>query len=241
MELKTKTALITGGSSGIGLATAEILFNSEINTVIIGRREEKITKALSDIKQGDKTIKAEAIGLTADVTDYKSMERAVEKAVSIFGKIDVVFANAGFFKSAAIDDLSVELWDKTINTNLNGVFYTLKSCVEQLKINKGYFFAISSLMGKDFNKNCSAHTASKFGVTGFVQAAMLDLRQYGIKTSMLMPGSVATHYDQNTPEDEYKWKIQPEDIGELILNLLKMNRRSLPSKIEVRPSFPPAK
>src|SRR5699024_6265243 len=164
-----------------------------------------------------------------------------KQAVDVLGKIDVVMANAGLGHFAPVDELSVEKWNDTIATNLSGVFYTLKAALGELQSNKGYFLVTSSLAGTNFFKGGSAYNASKFGVTGFAQAAMLDMRDWGIKTSVIMPGSVATHFNGNTPDESDSWKIQKEDIGELVVDLLKMNRRTLPSKIEVRPSFPPKK
>jgi len=124
---------------------------------------------------------------------------------------------------------------------LVSLIFTLKASKDELIKNKGYYFTISSLAGTNFFANGSAYNASKFGLTGFTQAAMLDLRQHGIKVSTIMPGSVATHFNGRTPSDEDSWKIQQEDIGEIVVDLLKMHPRTLPSKIEVRPSMPPSK
>jgi NADP-dependent 3-hydroxy acid dehydrogenase YdfG len=128
-----------------------------------------------------------------------------------------------------------------INTNLNGVFHLLKASVEALKDSKGYYITVASLAGTNFFANGAGYNATKFGVVGFTQAAMLDLRPYDIKVSTIMPGSVATHFNGNEPSQEDAWKIQPEDIGELVLDLLHMNPRTLPSKIEVRPTRPDKK
>ena len=110
-----------------------------------------------------------------------------------------------------------------------------------MKKTKGYYITISSLAGTNFFAGGTAYNASKFGVTGFTQAAMLDLRTHGIKVSTIMPGSVSTYFNGNEPSQKDTWKIQQEDIGELVVDLLKMNPRTLPSKIEVRPSSPPTK
>ncbi len=132
-----------------------------------------------------------------------------------------------------------EQWNEVIDTNLTGVFNSIKASVDELKKSKGYFITISSLAGTNFFAGGSAYNASKFGVTGFTQAVMLDLRKYGIKVSTIMPGSVSTYFNANEPGDKDAWKIQIEDIGELVVDLLKMNPRTLPSKIEVRPTIPP--
>lgn len=128
-----------------------------------------------------------------------------------------------------------------MDTNLTGVFYSIKAAVEELKKSKGYFFTISSLAGTNFFANGAAYNGSKFGLTGFTQAVMLDLRNYGIKVTTIMPGSVATYFNEHTPTEEDAWKIQKEDIGELVLDLIEMNPRALPSKVEIRPTTPPKK
>ncbi len=123
-----------------------------------------------------------------------------------------------------------------IDTNLTGVFHTLKATVDQLKQHKGYYISIASLAGTNFFANGAGYNASKFGVVGFTQAAMLDLRSHDIKCTTIMPGSVTSHFADHTPSEEDAWKIQPSDLGEMIVNLLQMNPNVLPSKIEVRPS-----
>ena len=118
------------------------------------------------------------------------------------------------------------------------MFYTIKSTVEELKKQKGYFITISSLAGTNFFPGGSAYNASKFGLTGFTQSVMLDLRQSGVNVSTIMPGSVATYFNNHEPNKDDYWKIQKEDMGQIVVDLLEMNPRTLPSKIEVRPSQP---
>ena len=128
-----------------------------------------------------------------------------------------------------------------MDTNLTGVFHSLKASVEALKSSEGYYFTIASLAGTNFFARGAGYNASKFGVVGFTQAAMLDLRPYNIKVSTLMPGSVASEFNGNTPSEKDAWKIQPEDLGTLVLDLLRMPARTLPSKVEIRPSRPDLK
>ncbi|HKB44345.1 MAG TPA: SDR family NAD(P)-dependent oxidoreductase, partial [Chitinophagaceae bacterium] len=123
-------------------------------------------------------------------------------------------------------------------TNLTGVFNSVKASLNALKKSKGYIITIASLAGINFFEKGAAYNASKFGLVGFTQAIMLDLRKHGIKVTAIMPGSVATHFNNNIPGDADAWKIQPEDIGQMVTDLLNMNPRTLPSKIEVRPSIP---
>lgn len=238
-DLETKSAFVTGGTKGIGYGIAEALLKEGINVAITGRNKETAEEAAKKLNAYGND-RAQAIGLEADVRDYESQQKAIATAVNKFGSIDILIANAGLGHFGSVEDLTIEQWKETIDTNLTGPFYTLKAGLEQLKKNKGYYISISSLAGTNFFKGGSAYNASKFGLTGFSQAAMLDLRDYGIKISTIMPGSVSTHFNGNEPDEKDAWKIQQEDIGKLVVDLLKMNPRTLPSKIEVRPTMPPS-
>ncbi|MEL6810532.1 MAG: SDR family oxidoreductase [Bacteroidota bacterium] len=235
-----KVALITGGTKGIGYGIAEAFLKQGMNVAITGRSSESIRESLRGLNEWGND-SSYAIGMVADVRDYESMENAVAQTVEEFGTIDVVIANAGVGHFAPIHQLTLKQWHETIDTNLTGAFYTLKASVSHLKASKGYYISISSLAGTNFFANGSAYNASKFGLTGFTQAAMLDLRADGVKVSTIMPGSVSTHFNNNTPSEKGAWKIQIEDIGKLAVDLLQMNDRTLPSKIEVRPAMPPVK
>ncbi len=234
--LNNKVAYITGGTKGIGLGTAKVLLDAGMRVAISGRNLEDAQKAA--VSLGDES---KIIGIQSDVTNFDNEQNAVEQIKNHFGQVDVVVANAGLGNFAPVDELSVDQWHQMINTNLNGVFHTLKAAVEELKKSEGYYITLASLAGTNFFENGAGYNATKFGVVGFTQAAMLDLRKYNIKVSTIMPGSVATHFNNHVPSDSDAWKIQPEDIGELVLDLLKMNPRTLPSKIEVRPTRPDLK
>ncbi|MCF4101673.1 SDR family oxidoreductase [Gillisia sp. M10.2A] len=235
---KSKVAFITGGSKGIGYGVAEALLKLDMRVAITSRSQESANAAAEKLS---KLGKGEIIGLEADVRDFESQQQAVKRTLDKWGQIDVLIANAGIGHFAPIENLSIEQWQETIDTNLSGVFYSVKSTLESLKKSQGYIITISSLAGTNFFAGGTAYNASKFGVTGFTQAAMLDVRDHGIKVSTIMPGSVATHFNDHTPNEKDAWKIQAEDIGELVVDLLKMNPRTLPSKVEVRPSQPPKK
>jgi len=239
-SLKNKTALITGGTKGIGFAIAHSLLNEGVNVAITSRSKSAVDDAAKQLETV-KTTQARVIGIKADVKDFESQKNAVSKILAHFNKLDIVIANAGLGHFGSIEDLTVDQWQETIDTNLSGVFYSIKSSVEALKRSEGYFITISSLAGTNFFAGGSAYNASKFGVTGFTQAVMLDLRKHNVKVSTIMPGSVSTHFNGNSPSQNDAWKIQGEDIGELVIDLLKMNPRTLPSKIEVRPTMPPSK
>ena len=239
-QLQGKVAFITGGSKGIGFGIAQVLLQKGVHVAITSRSFESAQKAANQLSvfAADS---AKVLALEADVRDYQQQQDAVKATESTLGSIDIVIANAGLGVFGSIEDITIEGWNQVIETNLTGVFYTLKSTLSSLKKTKGYYITISSLAGTNFFAGGTAYNASKFGVTGFTQAAMLDLRAHGIKVSTIMPGSVSTYFNGNEPSQEDAWKIQQEDIGELVVDLLKMNPRTLPSKIEVRPSSPPTK
>ncbi|TXE21029.1 SDR family oxidoreductase [Psychroflexus gondwanensis] len=237
--MKNKVAYITGGSKGIGFGIADALMKQGVHVAITSRTQSSADQAVELLKSSNPN--AKAIGIEADVRELKHQEKAVQKILSEFGQLDYVIANAGLGHYHSIEDLTETQWKETIDTNLTGVFFSIKASVEALKKSKGYFITISSLAGTNFFAKGSAYNASKFGVTGFTQAVMMDLRDYGVNVSTIMPGSVASHFNGNTPDENDAWKIQPEDLGELVVDLFKMNPRTLPSKVEVRPSQPSKK
>lgn len=237
-HLNGMTALITGGSKGIGYGIAASLLQEGVNVAITSRQQgaaDAAARTLSRIGPG------KVIGIAADVRDFESQKNAVAQTLEAFGRLDVLVANAGLGHFAPITEMTLEQWHETIDTNLTGVFYSLKAAVAALTEAKGYFISIASLAGTNFFPTASAYNASKFGLVGFTQAVMLDLRDAGVKCSTIMPGSVATHFNNHEPNTEDAWKIQPEDLGQIVVDLLHMNPRTLPSKIEVRPSQTPKK
>ena len=235
-DLKGKVAYITGGSKGIGYAVAEKLIAAGMKVAISGRTLKTVEAAANYLGDKDKVL-----GLQSNVADITNEKEVIEKIIAKWGQLDVVLANAGVGHFAPVDQMSNEQWQKMIATNLSGVFNTLKASVEALKKSKGYYITLASLAGVNFFASGAGYNATKFGVVGFTQAAMLDLRPYDIKVSTIMPGSVSTNFNNNEPSEKDAWKIQPEDIGALVIDLLKMRPRTLPSKIEVRPTRPDLK
>lgn len=231
--LTNKVAYITGGSKGIGFGIAKSLLEQGMRVAISGRDLSAVQQAAQQL--GDKS---KVLALQSDVKSADSEKEAIQKTIEQFGSLDVLIANAGVGHFAPIDTMSEEDWHKTIDTNLTGVFNTVKAGIESLKKSGGYIITIASLAGANFFENGAAYNASKFGLVGFTQAIMLDLRKYNIKVTTIMPGSVATHFNDHTPSEADAWKIQPEDIGQMVVDLLRMHPRTLPSKIEVRPSKP---
>lgn len=231
---KQKVVYITGGSKGIGLGIARYLLQKGYR-VAISSRDKKAADAAADVPGDDKD---RVLALCSDVRNPEDEQKAVESILDKWGRLDVLVANAGVGIFEDIADLSLEQWNQTIDTNLTGVFNSVKASLQAILQNKGYIITIASLAGAYFSAKGTAYNASKFGLVGFSQALMLDLRQRDVKVTTIMPGSVASYFNGHSPSEEDNWKIQPEDIGELVFDLLQMNPRSLPSKVEIRPSRP---
>jgi len=232
--IENKVAYITGGTKGVGYGIAKILLQNNVSVAFSGRKKEEVEKVENELKQ----YSANVLGLISDVKNMDNESNAVKSIIDKFGRLDFVIANAGLGIFKPVDELSSEEWNEMIDTNLTGVFHTLKASVEELKKTEGYYITISSLAGANFFENGTGYNASKFGVVGFTQAAMIDLRKYNIKSTVIMPGSVATNFNGNIPSEKDAWKIQPDDMGNLVLDILKMNPRVLPSKIEFRATKP---
>ncbi len=232
-----KVAYITGGTKGIGYGIANVLLNLGMKVAITGRSLQSAVKAAELLSKDQSRI----LALESDVSSLASEQKAMASVIDHFGQLDVLVANAGVGHFGSIENMTEQQWKETMDTNLTGVFNSVKASIDPLKKTSGYIITIASLAGTNFFENGSAYNASKFGLVGFTQAIMLDLRKHGIKVTTIMPGSVATHFNNHIPSDADAWKIQPDDIGELVADILQMNPRTLPSKIEVRPSMPGGK
>jgi len=237
-NITNKTALITGGTKGIGYGIAEAMLKENMKVAITGRTENGVKAAEQELA---KIGSGEVVGIVSDVRNADSLNNAVKTMIDNWGQLDVLIANAGVGHFGNIMELSPEQWNETLDINLTGVFNSAQACIPELKKTKGYIITIASLAGTNFFAGGSAYNASKFGLVGFTQAMMLDLRHEGINVSTIMPGSVATYFNDHVPDDTDGWKIQIEDLGQMVVDLLKLDPRTLPSKIEVRPSQPPRK
>ncbi|HEY0023955.1 MAG TPA: SDR family oxidoreductase [Longimicrobium sp.] len=235
--LDGKTAVVTGGSKGIGYSIGEYLARAGANVVISARNADEVKAAAERLNGlGAGTV----IGVQADVRSYEDVQRMITAAAELADGLDILINNAGVGGFAPVDQISVDLWHRIIETNLNGVFYCCREAVPHMrKRGAGWIINIGSLAGKNPFAGGAAYNASKFAIVGFSEAMMLDVREDNIRTSYIMPGSVATYFNDHTPNEADAWKIQPEDIAQIVMDLLAMNPRTLPSRVEVRPSRPP--
>jgi NAD(P)-dependent dehydrogenase (short-subunit alcohol dehydrogenase family) len=179
--------------------------------------------------------------MVCDVRRYGEVEALMRYAVKTFGGLDILVNSAGVAGRGAVADLPLVRWHEVIDTNLTGVFYCCRAAIPWLrKRGGGYIFNLSSLAGVNPIPNLSAYNASKFGLNGFSEALMQEIRYDGIKVSTILPGSVDTEFGGRNPGQE-SWRLAPSDIAELVLHLLAHDPRSLPSRVKIRPSQPPKK
>jgi NAD(P)-dependent dehydrogenase (short-subunit alcohol dehydrogenase family) len=232
--LSGKTAIVTGGSRGIGLAIARALVTGGANVMITGTKD----KALADaVRQLGPTAVAER----ADVRDYADVERAFAAAAARFGGIDILVNNAGVGVFTPVADMSIEQWHDVIDTNLTGVFYCCRAALPHLRQRGGgWIISISSLAGKNAFPDAAAYCASKSGLNAFCESLMQEVRHDGIRVAYVMPGSVNTNF-ANHQTAGAEWKLSADDVAEVVVDLLEHPSRSLPSRVEIRPARPPKK
>lgn len=241
VELQDKIAVVTGGSRGIGYSIAAALLAAGAKVFVCGRDAQVLKTALENL--GRAGSKDRVAGIAADVGHYDDCRKVIHDAAQRFGGLDILVNNAGIGIFKPVDQLSPEEWDSTIQTNLSGVFYCCREAIPLMrKRGGGYIFNISSLAGVNPFTGGSAYNASKFGLNGFSEAMMQDIRHDGIRVSYIMPGSVATDF-AGAPGSKSResWKLTGEDIAKAVIDLYAYPASSLASRIELRPSKPPKK
>jgi NAD(P)-dependent dehydrogenase (short-subunit alcohol dehydrogenase family) len=239
MNLNDKAAIVTGSTKGIGRAIAEALVREGMNVCVSARSAEEIERAVSEISDAGE---GSVTGAVCDVRDYEEVKALFEHTVAEFGGVDVLVNNAGIGIFGRVDETDPEDFRAVLETNLFGVFYCCREAIPLMKKRGGgYIINISSLAGTNAHPQMSAYNASKFGLNGFSEALMQEVRHDGIKVSYIMPGSVNTHFGNDEPDESKSWQLQPEDIARVVLDLLHTDERSLPSRVEIRPSRPPKK
>jgi NAD(P)-dependent dehydrogenase (short-subunit alcohol dehydrogenase family) len=239
-ELKGKAAVVTGGSRGIGYCIAERLLREGANVYICARDAKILKQSLEELRQhSDGRVE----GMVADVALYEDCRKLIRTAAEHFGGIDILVNNAGIGIMKPVDQLTPAEWDATIQTNLSGVFYCCREAIPIMRQRGGgYIFNISSLAGVNPFPGGSAYNASKFGLNGFSEAMMQDVRYDGIRVSYIMPGSVDTDFGGAPGSRSHQsWKLTGADIAKAVVDLYTYPLTTLASRIEMRPSQPPRK
>lgn len=238
MNIRNKIAVVTGGTRGIGYAIAEKLLEEGLKVFICARNKHELKRALERLSAS-----GQVAGEACDVRSEDQVRQMLEECERIFGGIDILINNAGVgIFGKTIEELSGDEFRQTLETNLFGVFYACHYAVPMMKKRGGgYIINISSLAGQNAHPRMAAYNASKFGLNGFSEALMQEVRQDNIKVSYICPGSVNTSFGGDEPGKDTDWQLQPSDIAQVVFDLLTMNQRALPSKIEIRPSKPPKK
>lgn len=239
MHLTGKVAIVTGGTKGIGRAIAEALVREGLAVCISARKQVEIDQtvvALADLEKGRIT------GFVCDVRDHSQVKGLFDRTIEEFGGIDILVNNAGIGVFSTVEEMSPVDFRAVLETNLFGVYYCCHEAIPLMKERGGgYIVNISSLAGANPHPRMAAYNASKFGLNGFSEALMQEVRHDGIKVSYIMPGSVNTEFGGDRPGEDKSWQLQPEDIARVVLDLLNHDDRSLPSRVEIRPSKPPKK
>ena len=228
-----KTAIVTGGSRGIGLAIARALVTSDVNVMITGTKEKPLEDAIRELG-------ALAMAQRADVRDYADVERAFNAAAAHFGGVDILVNNAGVGIFTPVANMSIEQWHQVIETNVTGAFHCSRAVLPHLrKRGGGWIVNISSLSGTNPFANGAAYCASKAALNAFSESLMQEVRHDGIRVTTVAPGSVNTSFADHDSGAE--WKLSPDDVAHAVVDLLDHPPRSLPSRVEIRPAKPPKK
>lgn len=235
-RIENQVAIVTGGTKGIGKAIASSLLEQRVRVVICARNKADVDCCVEELAA---KAKGRIAGTVCDVSNLEQVKSLVAFTAERFGGIDILVNNAAIGLFAGVSEITPEQWRQVIDTNLTGVFYCCHAAIPHLKQRGGgYIINISSLAGKNPFKGGSAYNASKFGLNGFSEAIMQDLRYDNIRVSYVMPGSVNTRFGQHEVSTDSSWKLAPEDVAQVVVGLLQHDPRCLPSAVEMRPSKP---
>ncbi len=227
-QLAGRVALVTGGTKGIGAAIVAALADAGASVV-------------STSRSGAGEPRGSVRYITADVRNSADAARAVEEAVAEFGGLDILVNNAGVGHFANVAEMALEQWHDIIDTNLSGIFYCCHAAIPHLRTRGGgWIINISSLASKNAFPGGAAYCASKAAVNQFSEALMQEVRHDNIRVSCVLPGSVETGFGRGMISKE-GWALRPEDVAQVVMDLIAMPARSLPSRVELRPSRPPQK
>ena len=229
-----KVAVVTGGNRGIGRGIVEALAGEGARVVLTARAGEAAARAAREVGSG-------AIGIACDVRSHEAVRALFREVERAAGGLDILVNNAGIGIFSPVAEMSPEDWRAVIEPNLNGVYYCCHEAIPLMrKRGGGYIFNLSSLAGRNAFPSAAAYNASKFGLNGFSEALMQEVRYDGIRVSYLMPGSVATEFGRGAQAKE-GWALQPADVAAVVIDLLRSPSHALYSRVEMRPSQPPRK
>ena len=235
MNINNKVVVVTGGTKGIGKAVTEILLKKGATGFICGRDKSSLRQATRDLEKF-----GNVSGAVCDIRSETQVKMMLEECENIFGGVDILVNNAGIgVFGKTVEELEPDDFRRVLETNLFGVYYACHYAIPMIKKRGGgYIINISSLAGQNAHPKMAAYNASKFGLNGFTEALMQEVRHDNIKISCICPGSVNTEFGDSEVSEAKAWQLQPEDIAHTVLNLLNHEPRSLPSKVEIRPSKP---
>jgi 3-oxoacyl-[acyl-carrier protein] reductase len=240
MEIKGKRAIVTGSTKGIGRAIAETLLQEEARVAITARNQREIEQTVAALEKAGHH--GRVMGQACDVRRMEDVKKLFDYCVGEWRGIDILVNNAGIGIFKNVEDLPPEEWRSTIGTNLDSLFYCCHLAIPLLKeAGGGFIINIGSLAGKNAFAGGAAYNASKFGLIGFSEALMQEVRHDDILVAYIMPGSVDTAFGAGMGSPSASWKIAPSDVAEVVVQTLKRNPRCLTSRIEMRPSKPPKK
>lgn len=239
MNLHGKVALVTGGTKGIGRAIAAALVSNGVNVCISARGEADVETAVAELSaSSDVRVKGKA----CDVRSHEQVQGLFSFLTATLGGLDILINNAGIGIFETVENMSPQDFRAILETNLFGVYYSCHEAIPLLKQRGGgHIINLSSLAGANPHPRMAAYNASKFGLNGFSEALMQEVRHDGIKVSYIMPGSVNTEFGGDEPDESKSWQLQPADIAHVVLDLLLQDERALTSRVEIRPSKPPKK
>ena len=236
--LNGKCAVVTGGSRGIGFAIARALLDAGASVVITGTKAASVEKAAASLGAGGRSSAVAAE--VANVRNAADVDRMLAVASQKFGGVDILVNNAGVGVFTPVADMTPQQWNDVIETNITGMFLCCRAAVPLMRARGGgWIINISSLSGTNPFPNAAAYCASKAAVDAFSQAFMQEVRHEGIRVAHVAPGSVNTGFAGHDPGGD--WKLAPEDVAHVVLDLIGHPARSLPSRVEIRPARPPKK
>jgi len=233
-----RVAIVTGGSRGIGRAVVEDLADDGWRVYFCSRSAGSVDSALDEVRGrfGDRIA-----GRPVDVREQDEVDRFVAWVAEDAGRIDCLVNNAGLGRFASVEELSGDDWREVLRTNLDGCFYFIRAVAPVMKSRgSGTIINIASLAARNPFAGGAAYNASKFGLLGLSEAAMLDLRHDGVRVAAILPGSVDTAFHRSH-RDDTAWMLTPEDVSRAVADVLAYPDRALASRIELRPSRPPKK